>query len=119
MATFTKRILSASTNGCGIQVNSVGGGGTAGTIHQAVAGTADMDEVWLYAVNKSTAGATKLTLEWGTSGTSGQIEINVESESGLVLVSPGLPLQNSLLVTAFAGSSGDITLHGYVNRITV
>jgi hypothetical protein len=74
--------------------------------------------VWLYAHNSS-AGTVKLTLEWGeATAPDGNIEINIGAEgTGLVLVSPGLLLQNSLVIKAFAGTANVITLTGYVNRI--
>jgi hypothetical protein len=74
--------------------------------------------VWLYAHNSSAA-AVKLTLEWGeATAPDGNIEINIGAEgTGLVLVSPGLLLQNSLVIKAFAGTANVITLTGYVNRI--
>ena len=117
MATFTKTLLSGSTNGKAIKVAQTATAGT--TIHTAVSGTSSLDEVWLYAHNSS-ASAVKLTLEWGeATAPDGNIEINIGAEgTGLVLVAPGLLLQNSLVIKAFAGSANVITLTGYVNRIS-
>lgn len=114
MATFTKLKLSGSTDGKAIKVAATATAGT--TIHTAHA-TA-LDEIWLYAHNSSST-AVKLTLEFGgTAAPDDHIEINVGAEGvGLVLVSPGLLLTNSLVVRAFAGSANVITLTGYVNRI--
>jgi len=116
MATFTKLKLSGSTDGKAILVVQTATAGT--TIHTAVSGTASLDEVWLYAHNSS-SGAVKLTLEWGeATAPDGNIEINIGAEgTGLVLVSPGLLLQNSLVIKAFAATANVITLTGYVNRI--
>ena len=62
MPSYSKQLLSGSTNGRGILVAATA---TAGTlIHTAVSGTSSLDEVWLYAHNTS-ASAVKLTLEWG------------------------------------------------------
>lgn len=116
MATFTKRILSGSTDGKAIKVAATSTPGT--TIHTAVAGTSDLDEIYLYAVNSSSA-PVKLTLEWGeTTAPDGNIEYTVTPEDGLHIVSPGLLLQNSSVLRAFAASGNVITIHGYVNRIT-
>jgi hypothetical protein len=113
MATFTKLKLSGSTDGKAIKVVQTATAGT--TIHTAHA-TA-LDEIWLYAHNSS-ASAVKLTLEWGEAAVDGNIEINIGAEgTGLVLVSPGLLLTNSLVVKAFAATADVITLTGYVNRI--
>jgi hypothetical protein len=117
MATFTKVLLSGSTNGKAIKVAQTATAGT--TIHTAVSGTASLDEVWLYAHNSSSA-AVKLTLEWGeATAPDGHIEINIGAEgTGLVLISPGLLLQNSLVIKAFAGTANVVTITGYVNRIS-
>ena len=117
MATFSKQLLSGSTNGKAIKVAATATAGT--TIHTAVSGTASFDEVWLYAHNSS-ASTVKLTLEWGeATAPDGNIEINLGAEGvGLVLVSPGLLLQNSLVIKAFAGTANVVTLTGYVNRIS-
>ena len=116
MATFSKRLLSGSTDGKAIKVVQTATAGT--TIHTAVSGTANLDEIWLYAVNSS-ASAVKLTLEWGQADApDGNIELSVAAESGLVLVTAGLLLQNSLVVKAFAATANVILIHGYVNRIT-
>lgn len=116
MAIFSKQLLSGSTNGKAIKVAATA---TAGTlIHTAASGTSTIDEIWLYAHNTSSA-AVKLTIEWGeTTAPDGHIEINIGAEgTGMVLVAPGIPLQNSLVVRAFAGTANVINIFGYVNRI--
>lgn len=117
MATFTKTLLSGSTNGKAIKVVATATAGT--TIHTAVSGTSSLDEIWLYACNTS-ASSVKLTLEWGeATAPDGNIEINIGAEgTGLVLVAPGILLQNSLVVKAFAATANVITLTGYANRIS-
>jgi hypothetical protein len=119
MATFTKAKLSGSTDGSAIKVT---GTDTAGAVavHTAVAGTTAgvFDEIWLYA-NNTSASAVKLTVEFGTSNPAdGNIELTIAAESGLVLVMPGLILQNSRVVGAFAATADVILLTGYVNAIT-
>ena len=116
MATFSKRLLSGSTDGKAIKVVQTATAGT--TIHTAVSGTSDIDEIWLYAVNSS-ASSVKLTLEWGeATAPDGNIELSVAAESGLVLLTAGLLLQNSLVVKAFAATANVVMIHGFVNRIT-
>lgn len=117
MATFTKTLLSGGTNGKAIKVAATSTPGT--TIHTAVSGTSSIDEIWLYAHNSS-AGEVKLTLEWGeATAPDGHIEIAVPAEgTGLVLLTPGILLQNSLVIKAFAASANVITINGYVNRIS-
>jgi hypothetical protein len=116
MATFSKLLLSGSTNGKGIKVAATA---TAGTlIHTAVASTSSEDEVWLYAHNTS-ASVVKLTLEWGgVASPDDHIEINIGAEgTGLILVAPGILLQNGLVIRAFAGTANVLNIFGYVNRI--
>jgi hypothetical protein len=116
MATYSKSLLSASTNGKGIKVAATS---TAGTLlHTAVSGTTNLDEIWVYAVNSSAVDS-KLTLEWGeATAPDGNIEQDVPSESGLMLLIPGLLLQNGLTLKAFADTTNVIVIHGYVNKVT-
>lgn len=115
MATFTKVLLSGSINGKAIKVVATATTGT--TIHTCPSGTTSVDEIWLYAVNSSST-AVKLTIKWGqTTAPDGNIELTIPAEAGLVLVVPGLLLQNSLVITAFADTASVILIHGYCNRI--
>jgi hypothetical protein len=119
MATFTKLVLSGSTNGRAILVAATASPGT--TIHTGSTNTAVIDEVWLYAQNTDTT-ARKLTIEWGgTSSPDDLIELTIPAESGLTLVAPGLLIKGAgtaLVVRAFAATTNVITIHGYVNRIS-
>lgn len=116
MPTFNKIPLSGSTNGRGVQVAATATPGT--VIHTAVSGTTNFDEVWLYAENSS-VNAVALTVEFGgTNATSDTIEITIAGKSGLVLVCPGLFLNNGLIVRAFAGTTNVLSMFGYVNRVS-
>lgn len=115
MATYTKTLLSGGTNGKAIKVVPTSTIGT--TIHTAVSGTASMDEIWLWAYNGHTADVL-LTIEFGGASVPDQnIAVTIPFKSGLVLVTPGILLQNGLLVTAFAATANVITINGYVNRL--
>lgn len=118
MATFSKRILSGSTDGKGVLVAATA---TAGTlVHTGSTTATTIDEIWLYAVNTSTS-SVKLTIEWGEATVpNGNIEVTVLPEAGLVTVIPGLPIKGNataLTVRAFAGTANVIVVHGFVNRI--
>jgi len=120
MATFTKQVLSGSTDGKGILVAAVA---TAGTlIHTGSTTATTLDEVWLYAQNTSVS-TCKLTIEYGgTTSPTDLIEVSVVGESGLVLVIPGLLIKGNataLIVRAFGAVTNVINIYGYVNRITV
>jgi hypothetical protein len=117
MATYSKLCLSGSTNGKQIKLNATSGSG-ATDVHTAVSGTDNFDEIWLWAVNSSSS-SVKLTIQWGEeTNPDGNIEVVIPGESGLMLVVPGLLLQNSLLIKAYASTTNVILINGYVNRIT-
>ena len=118
MATFTKKILSGSTDGRAVKVAATSGTGT--TIHTGSSTATTIDEIWLYAVNSS-ASSVKLTVQWGgTTDPDDLIELTVLAEAGLVTVAPGLVLKGNatpLVVHAFAATANVITIHGFVNQI--
>lgn len=114
MATYSKQLLSGSTNGRAIAVAATATPGT--LIHTATSTAGVLDEVWLYADNNSTTNV-KLTVEFGGTTTADQIEITITGESGLVLIAPGLILNGGTVVRAFAGTANALSIIGYVNRI--
>ena len=118
MATFSKSILSGSTDGKQIKVAATATAGT--TIHTGSTTPATLHEVWLYAVNTS-ASDVKLTIEWGgVAAPDDLIEFTVKAENGLYLIIPGLILKGNataLVVRAFAATTNVICISGYVNVI--
>ena len=118
MATFSKSILSGSTDGKQIKVAATATAGT--TIHTGSTTPATLHEVWLYAVNTS-ASDVKLTIEWGgVASPDDHIEYTVKAENGLYLIVPGLILKGNataLVVRAFAATANVICISGYVNVI--
>lgn len=115
MATYSKQLLSGSTNGKAIKVAATASSGD--LIHTAVSGTTAFDEIWIYAYNSS-ASAVILTIQYGgTTSPDNDIKISIPSQSGLVTVVPGLLLNNAQVVRAFAGTTNVITISGYVNRV--
>ena len=119
MATFTKHKLGNSTNGRGILVAATSSPGT--LIHTTTTVATTIDEVWLYAQNSDTT-ARKLTVEWGGTGSGDILEVTIQPESGLVLVSAGLILLYSgstTTINAFAATTNVIGIYGFVNRIAV
>ena len=118
-ATFSKVLLSGSTNGRPIKVGATSTPGTAiHTTASSPAGT--IDELWLYATNTSVNDEV-LTIELGgTSAPDDHILVGIPgtAEPALVLVVPGIPLDNGVAITAFASVTNVINVVGYVNRIT-
>jgi hypothetical protein len=119
MATFSKQILSGSTNGRGILVAATSTPGT--TIHATGTSATILDEIWLYAHNTSAA-TVKLTIEYGGTGTGDLIEFTVPAENGLYPIATGLILRGTgsaaTTIAAFAATTNVLNLFGYVNRIT-
>lgn len=119
MATFSKQILSGSTDGKAIKVAATSiGSGT--TVHTGSSTATTLDEVWLYAQNTS-GSAVKLTVGWGgTTDPDDLIEVTVQPEAGLVAIVPGLIIKGNatpLVVRAAAATANVITIVGFVNRI--
>ena len=114
MATITKQFLSGSTNGRPIEVAATSSAGT--TIHTAVSGTTDIDEIWIWASNNHTRSII-LTIEFG--GTTDQDDrlVTTVAASSTELVVPGLVLQNGCVLRAYADTTNEINLVGYVNRL--
>lgn len=118
MATFSKELLSGSTNGRPIKIGATA---TPGTLIHTTSSTAGVvDEVWLYATNTGT-NTVVLTVEFG--GTSDPDDLIVVglppiSTPQLLLVAPGWPLTGGVVVRAFANEADVCKVVGYVNRVS-
>lgn len=120
MATFSKILLSQSTDGAPILLTATAAPGV--LIHATQSSTADYDEIWVYANNISTADAT-VNVYWGNTGATNYIgPVNVQAYAGPILISPGLILRGTgstgSVVYSTASATGSVGLIGYVNRIT-
>lgn len=115
MATYSKQLLSGSTNGMPIKITTTA---TAGDlIHTAVSGTSSIDEIWAWAVNEDTVDRL-ITIEYGdATSPDHNIKVTIPAQSGLVTILPGIPLQNAKTVKIFAAAANVINVVGYVNRI--
>ena len=119
MATYSKVILSGSTQGKAIKVAATSSAGT--TIHSTGTSATIEDEIWLYAYNSSSVAVT-LTIQFGgTTAVDNDIKLSIPATSGLTLVVPGLILTGTgsaaNTVAAYAATTNVITISGYVNRI--
>ena len=118
MATYSRVILSGSTNGKPIPVVAIATPGTA--VHTVGTGTTNADEVWLW-VSNVTATAATLTLEWGAVTDPGGLlvkALSIPANSPPILVCAGLTLNNAMALAAFSGTASALNITGYVNRIT-
>jgi hypothetical protein len=118
MATYTKKTLSASTDGRAVLVLATGSTGT--TIHTGPSTSTTIHELWLYASNPDTS-ARVLTIQWGgTTSPDDSIVVTLPAYAGLIVVSPGLLIKGNatpLVVRAFADVASKVTVTGYVNEI--
>ena len=122
MATLSKLALQpAGTTGDGLGI-LVAATATAGTaIHTGSATATTIDEVWLYAYNNHSS-SILLTIEYGgVTAPKDVIKQTLTAQNGLVLVVAGLLVQGNAtpkVIRAFAATANQISIFGYVNRIT-
>jgi len=121
MATFSKQLLSGSTQGKAIKIAATTSGSAGTTIHATGTSSSTLDEVWLYAYNSSSSNII-LTIQWGgVTAVDNEIKLTIPSQSGLTLVIPGLVITGTgsaaNTIAAYAGTTNVITISGYVNRI--
>jgi hypothetical protein len=117
MPTVSKIKFTESVSGCPVLVAATAAQGT--IIHSATTSTGNVafDEIWGYAQNNHTATAT-LTVEYGSSAATNKIVTILPINSGLVPIIPGLILNDSSILRAFASVTNVISIVGYANRIT-
>lgn len=114
MANYSKVLLSASTNGKQIAITG-NGTATANTIHTAIAGTAALDEVFVYVHNPAVSD-TNFTIQWGGSAPEDSVITSVTGKAGRLLVVDGKLLQNGLVISGYT-AAGTVYVDGFVNRI--
>lgn len=120
MATYSKILLSSSTQGLPIKVTATSSTGT--NIHTTGVSSSVFDEIWLYATNTSTS-QVLLTIQFGgTTDPDNDIQVYVPAQSGLTICVPGICLTGNgatgASVKAYAASANVINIVGYVNRIS-
>ena len=122
MATFTKVLLSGSSQGKAIKIAATTSGSNGTTLHATGTSSSIIDELWLYAYNSSSS-AVVLTIQWGgITAVDNEYKLSIPATSGLTLVVPGLILTgdgtNATTTRAYAVTTNVITVSGYVNRIS-
>lgn len=110
---FTLEFLSASVSGKPIRITNTGSPGN--PIHTGVAGTSQKDEIFMYANNTGTS-PYLLYIEHGGTELASRLVYTIPPQSGLVLVSPSLPIYNSAVIRAFSNNVSSISIVGYVQR---
>jgi hypothetical protein len=122
MGTYSKIVLSGSTNGQGVVVtgDSEAATPTKGVIvHTAVTGTAaSIDEVWTWVWHSATTTA-ELTVMMGVTTATGSRftqSVTADDKKGLVLVTPGLVMNGAIKMKFSATADTRFNVFGYVNR---
>lgn len=123
MATFSKLILSGSTDGRGVLITPTATAGE--TLHTGPTDSGEIDEVWLYAYNSHSA-VVDLTVEFG--GVTSPDDLirqtlplaSASNYAGLIPICEGLIIRGNatpLVVKAFASVADKVSVFGYVNRV--
>lgn len=113
MPTYTKQLLSGSTNGKQIKLNTPGPGVT---IHTATNVAGQLDEIWLWAYNDGPNTASVVIL-WGANSTDNEIIMNIPVQTGRLLVVDGMLANGGIVITAYGSVNNQIRIDGYVNNI--
>jgi hypothetical protein len=120
MATFTKLLLSGSSQGRPIKVAATTGTGT--VIHATGTSASVIDEVWLYATNSDSVPRVLTVQLGGATSPDDEIKLAIPPNAGMTFVLPGLVLTGSgsasASVTAIASAANVIMVSGYVHRIS-
>jgi len=127
MATFSKQLLSTSTEGEPTLSTSTSAGSPT-TIHDTTTTATTIDELWLYCSNNHSADV-ELILFYGydSSGSVPTTPANtlyqtVETKAGMTLICAGLILvndgSNATRVSTYDATGSVLNLWGFVNRIT-
>lgn len=121
MASYSKQLLSQSSNGKTINITATGVNVT--PIHTTQSSLSVLDEVWLYATNATTSDIMFNLLYGGTNFTNDILfEGVVEAYAGSVLICPGLIARGDgttgFSIYGNSTSVSGINVFGYVNRIS-
>ena len=118
MGTYSKIILSGSTDGQGLPL-TVTAPSTGLTVHTCVAGAADsIDEMWIYAHNTV---STELVLNYSlgpTTATGSRVAhtITADQKKGIILIVPGLVGRNAKVLKMWVTTTDLVNIFGFVNR---
>lgn len=118
MPSYSRVLLSGSTDGKPIKVAATSTPGTA--VHTAISGSTGFDEVYLWATNTDSS-AVALTVEFGGTTDPDHLvckALSLPANSAPIPILTGQVLNNAAPIKAFAASANKIVLTGYVNRIS-
>jgi hypothetical protein len=118
MASYSRQLLSGSTNGKPIKIAATATAGT--TIHTAIAGTASFDEVYVWLTNTDTVVRTVVIEFGGTTSPDQHIvdTLSLPANSPPIPILTGQNLQNGLVIGIYASAANVVLASGYCNRIS-
>lgn len=118
MTTYTKKYLSASTDGMAVVVAATASPGT--LLHAGSNNDAVTQEVWLYLSNYDSV-PHNVTVQVGAVNASNSINVVVMPYQGLLAVVAGLILKGNSStvrnVRAYADSASKVAAYGFINEI--
>jgi hypothetical protein len=117
MATYSRLLLSGSTDGDPIKVAATATPGTA--IHTGVSGSVSFDEVYLWVTNTDSVART-ITIEWGGVTDPDHLvakAVSIPANSPPIPLVAGLTINNGGLVKAFGSAANVLLITGHVNQI--
>lgn len=117
MATWSRRILSGSSNGIPIAISDTSTATTVTTIHTGATATAIIDHVYLWAANIGSIDRT-ITFDWGATGIGGRIQVSIPFQDGAYKVADGWPVQGVPITCYGTATDTVVKVFGYVNRAT-
>jgi hypothetical protein len=91
--------------------------GAATLLHNAVSGTAQIDEVYVNLTNTSLA-TVLATLCIGGTSSACQMMVNIPPQTGWTVGLNGESLNNGLAVSAFAATANVLNARGWINRLS-
>lgn len=117
MATYSKQLLSGSSQGAPILIAATSSPGT--VVHTTGTSSTTIDNVTLYLSNADST-ARLATIEHGS--TSNVIKVTVPAQSGLMLVLPQIPLTGTGAATktcaVFCATTNVVSASGFVDRVS-
>jgi len=113
MPSYVPTVPSGSTSGRLIALST-----TSTTLHDSTTTTTNLDEVFVYVCNTSTA-AVEVTLEIEGTAAANQIIDSIPAKSGLVLMLPGMRCNDTTDIDAKAATASVCNALVIVNRIVL
>ena len=111
---YSINFLSACRSGEPIQITGTNSA-QANAIHTGIAGTTQIDEVFLY-VNNSGSQFYPLVIQMGAQTPAHELTMWIATQDSPQLILPGWPINNSAFIRGYSPSGINFSIGGYVQR---